>query len=121
MGHQEIRRGDVVLVNLDPVVGSEIGRTRPAVVVQNDVGNRYSPTIVVTAITSYSERKARFPICVVLDIGEGGLDKRSIVSASQLRTIDRRRIVGARLGTLSAGAMEKVDRSLIVSLALDDE
>ena len=114
-----IRRGDVILVNLDPVIGHEIGRKRPAVVIQNDVGNEHSPTLIVVAVTDYHPKKARFPICVVLDRGDGGLDRRSVANASQIRTIDRRRVVGSPLGSLSTPAMERVVAAVKVSLALD--
>ena len=88
--------------------------------VQNDIGNRYSPTVIVVAITSYEERKAAYPICVTLEAGEGGLEKRSIANASQIRTIDTRRIAGGKpLGKVGAAAMEALDRALKVSLALE--
>ncbi|MBM4356009.1 MAG: type II toxin-antitoxin system PemK/MazF family toxin [Deltaproteobacteria bacterium] len=119
MKRAELRRGDVVLVNLDPVVGNEIGKTRPALVVQNDVGNRYSPTVIVVAITEFGADKARFPICVPLEAGDGGLAKRSMANASQVRTVDRRRIVGAPLGRLAVPAMAKVDAALRISLELE--
>lgn len=114
----KVRRGDVVLVNLDPVIGHEIGNQRPAVVVQNDVGNRFSPTVIVAAVTNYSEKKAAFPICVPVKPGEGGLKKRSIVNTSQIRTIDRRRIAGTRLGRLGPDTMLMLDEALGVSLGL---
>jgi mRNA interferase MazF len=119
MSEKQLLRGDVVLVNLEPVIGHEIGRTRPAIVVQNDVGNRFSPTVIVVAITRYTPQKAKFPICAVLESGEGGLEKKSIANASQVRTVDKRRIVGGPLGRASAEAMEAVDRALRTSLALD--
>lgn len=87
---RRIRRGDVIRVKLDPVVAHEIGKARPAVVVQNDVGNEHSPTLIVVALTGYDARKARFPICATLDAGDGGLDRRSIANASQIRTRETR-------------------------------
>ena len=113
-----LRRGEVVVVNLDPVLGHEIGRTRPAVVIQNDVGNRYSPTAIVAALTSHSDRKAMFPFCVAVDKGEGGLSQTSIVNTAQIRTVDKRRIVGQPLGRLSASTMLAVDTALRMSLGL---
>jgi len=113
-----IRRGDVVLVNLDPTVGSEIGKTRPAVVVQNDVGNRFSATVIVVAITSYSLRKATFPVCVEIASGEAGLSRRSIANASQIRTVDRARLADAPLGRLMVPTMKALDEALRLSLAL---
>lgn len=112
------RRGDVVMVNLDPVVGREIGFSSPAVVIQNDVGNRFSPTLIVAAITGFSKAKAKFPFCVVLRAGEGGLSKDSVVNAAQIRTIDKRRIAPPRLGCLDRPTMAAVDEALRVSLAV---
>ena len=117
-GPSELRRGDVIRVNLDPVVGREIGKTRPAVIVQNDVGNRFSPTIIVAAITRYSKEKVRFPFCVPVSAGDGGLSSASIVNASQIRTIDGKRSAGPPLGRLAAESMERVDMALRVSLEL---
>jgi mRNA interferase MazF len=108
----------VVLVSLDPVVGREVGKTRPAVVVQNDVGNRFSPTVIVVAITSYSAKKASYPICAAIEEGEGGLRRRSIANASQVRTVDRARLVGPPLGRLAAATMRRIDDALRDSLGL---
>lgn len=113
-----LARGDVVLVNLDPVVGHENGQTRPAVIIQNDVGNEFSPTIIVASVTGFSARKARFPICAVVDVGQGGLDRRSIINAAQIRTIDRRRVVRPPLGRLPRDVMGRVDDALRISLEL---
>jgi mRNA interferase MazF len=114
-----IRRGEVFLVNLDPVVGHEIGRSRPAVVVQNDVGNRFSPTTIVVAITEYSAKKATYPICVTLKAGEGGLEKKSIANTAQLRTIDRKRLAKRPLGRVSDVTLGEIDEALITSLGLE--
>lgn len=116
---QDVHRGDVFLVNLDPVVGYEIGRSRPAIVVQNDVGNRFSPTTIVVAITDYSVKKAKFPICVTLKAGEGGLKKRSIANTSQVRTIDRQRLSKRPLGRVSSEVMQQLDEALSTSLGLE--
>lgn len=113
----EIRRGDLLSVNLDPVVGREIGKTRPAVVVQNDVGNRLSPTLIVVPVTAWTAKKAGLPFCS--EIPEGaGLEKRSLANAAQVRTVDRRRVVEV-LGQLTAPCIEELNRALKVSLALD--
>lgn len=116
---QAVHRGDVFLVNLDPVVGHEIGRSRPAVVVQNDVGNRFSPTTIVVAITDYTARKSKYPICVTLKAGEGGLNKKSIANASQVRTIDLERLGKHRLGHVSDDVMRHLDEALMTSLGLE--
>jgi mRNA interferase MazF len=80
-------RGDTVQVNFDPVVGHEIGKTRPAVIVQNDVGNKVSPTTIVAAITDHSDKKAAYPFCVKVPRGVGGMRKQSLINCAHLRTI----------------------------------
>jgi mRNA interferase MazF len=112
-----IKRGEIYYATLDPVVGSETGKTRPVLIVQNDIGNQYSPTTIVAVITEYSEKKATYPICAAIG-KESGLNKDSIVNLSQIRTLDKRRLTGARLGTLPDDLMEKVDIALKHSLAL---
>lgn len=112
-----IRRGDLLLVNLDPVLGREIGKTRPAVVVQNDIGNRHSPTLIVVPVTGWSQMKAEFPFCVEIP-PEAGLPKRSLANAAQIRTVDRRWVVEV-LGHLPGASIEALDRALEISLGLD--
>jgi mRNA interferase MazF len=112
-----LKRGEIYYATLDPVVGSETGKTRPVLIVQNDIGNQYSPTTIVAVITEYSEKKATYPICVAIG-KDSGLKKDSIVNLSQIRTLDKRRLTGARLGTLPDEFMEKVDTALKHSLAL---
>jgi len=117
MTSPQVKRGEIYYAALDPVVGSETGKNRPVLIVQNDVGNQYSPTTIVAVITEYSKKKATYPICVV--IGEdSGLKKDSIVNLSQIRTVDKRRLTGAKLATLPVVLMEKVDMALKNSLAL---
>ena len=113
----QAKRGEVYYAALDPVVGSETGKTRPVLIVQNDVGNQYSPTTIVAGITEYSEKKATYPICVVIGT-DSGLKKNSIVNLSQIRTLDKSRLIGAKLATLPDELMEKVDMALKNSLAL---
>jgi mRNA interferase MazF len=111
------KRGEVYYAALDPVVGNETGKTRPVLIIQNDIGNRYSPTTIIAVITEFSEKKASYPICV--SIGkEVGLEKDSIVNLSQIRTIDNRRLRGAKVTTLSKEIMAQVDQALKNSLAL---
>ncbi|HZF13462.1 MAG TPA: type II toxin-antitoxin system PemK/MazF family toxin [Thermoanaerobaculia bacterium] len=105
-----MERGDVFLVNLDPVVGSEVGKTRPAVVVQNDLANRSSPTVTVIPISSHLERL--FPFQVRIPAGEGGLKRESKALCEQIRTLSRERLV-ERLGRLST------ERLLEIRTALD--
>ncbi len=113
----QVKRGDIHYANLDPVVGRETGKTRPVLVIQNDIGNMYSPTTIVAVITEYSEKKASYPICVGVKKGNG-LKKDSVVNLSQIRTIDKKRLITPKLGILPKDSMKKVDDALKNSLAL---
>ncbi len=110
------RRGEVYLVSFDPTVGAEIKKTRPARIIQNDLGNRWSPVTLVAAITSRSDAPA-YPVDVRVDPPEGNLNVPSVVLLNQVRTIDRRRLV-KRLGRLRPDTMKLVDRALQISLGL---
>ena len=110
----EIRRGDIFYADLSPVIGSEQGGVRPVLVVQNDVGNRYSPTVIVGAITSRLT-KAKLPTHIEVASGSFGLTKDSVILLEQLRTIDKRRLK-ARLGALDTRTMDLVDRAMLISL-----
>ena len=110
------RRGDIYLVNFDPTVGAEIQKTRPALVVQNDVGNQYSPITIVAAITSKFELPP-YPTEVVLEIKDSGLSQPSAVVLNQIRSVDRRRLI-RRVGRAGPEAMERVDRAIQISLGL---
>ena len=112
-----IKRGDVYYVNLDPVKGYETGKTRLVVVIQNDIGNMYSPTTIVAIITEYSEKKASYPICVTIKKGKG-LKKDSIVNLSQIRTIDKKRLKAPKITKLSDKVIKKVDKAIMSSLGL---
>jgi mRNA interferase MazF len=110
------QRGEIYLVRFDPTVGHEIQKTRPAVVIQNDVSNRHSPITIVAAISSqFSEPP--FPREVVIEPEESGLPKRSAVIANQIRSVDRKRLFG-RIGRLSASSLRRVDEALKISLGL---
>ncbi len=100
-----IRHGDVYLVSLDPVVGSETGKTRPAVVVQNDLANRTSPTVTIVPLSSRVDRI--YPFQAGIEAGEGGLERDSKALCEQIRTISRKRL-GRHLGQLSAECLAKV-------------
>lgn len=117
MTSMQVRRGEIYYAALDPVVGSETGKTRPVLVVQNDVGNQYSPTTIVAVITEYSEKKATYPICVVIG-KDSGLKKNSIVNLSQIRTLDKSRLTGSKLAILPDELMGKVNLALKNSLSL---
>jgi mRNA interferase MazF len=110
------RRGEVYLVNFDPTVGAEIKKTRPALVVQNDVGNQWSPITIVAAITSKFEERL-YPTEVFVRASEGGLAADSVVLLNQICSVDRGRLV-RRLGTAKAETMKGVDRALLLSLGL---
>lgn len=112
----EIRRGDVVLVNLDPAVGSEQGKTRPAVVVQNDIGNEYSPVTIVAPITSKLFSR-QFPTNVEIEVTNSPLKEKSTVLLNQIRTIDKSRII-KNYGRISGKKMKEVDEAIMSSLGL---
>ncbi len=113
----QVKRGDIYYADLDPVVGRETGKTRPVLVIQNDIGNMYSPTTIVAVITEYSEKKASYPICVATK-KNNGLKKESIVNLSQIRTIDKKRLSTQKLGALSKDTMKEVEAALKNSLGL---
>ena len=110
------RRGEVYWVQLDPTIGTEIAKTRPAVIISNDVGNQYSARVIVAAITS-QHLERRYPFEVLVEAGEGGLAQRSKVLLDQIRSIDKRR-VGRRLGAISPERMQQVDAAIRLSLAV---
>ncbi|MBI1971899.1 MAG: type II toxin-antitoxin system PemK/MazF family toxin [Candidatus Aenigmarchaeota archaeon] len=113
----QIRRGDVILVKLDPVMGSEQGKTRPALVVQNNIGNEYSPTTIVAPITSKIFSK-QFPTNVEIDPANSPLRERGTVLLNQIRTIDKARII-KNYGKISTGKMEEADEAIRNSLSLE--
>jgi mRNA interferase MazF len=110
-------RGMVVEVSLDPVVGHEQGRSRPCVVVQNNVGNRYSSTTIVVPLTDAAHIKAPSPIYVLVKKGEGGTAKDSYILCDQIRTIDQRRFCRV-YGALETETMARIDAALLISLGL---
>ena len=108
-----VRRGDIYYADLSPVVGSEQGGIRPVLIVQNDVGNRFSPTVIAAAITSQKE-KAKLPTHIPLHGNKCGLTKDSIVLLEQVRTIDKRRLK-EKMGSLDPQSMERVNSALSIS------
>lgn len=111
-----VKRGDIYYANLSPVVGSEQGGHRPVLVIQNDVGNKYSPTVIVAAITSQIS-KAKLPTHVEISAKQFNLDKDSVILLEQLRTIDKRRLK-EKVTHLSEEIMTKVDEAVRISLGL---
>ena len=110
------RRGEVYLVSFDPTLGTEIKKTRPAVILQNDISNRYSPITIVAAMTSQLRDPER-PTNVLVRAPDGGLTSDSMVLLNQIRSIDKHRL-GRRLGLLRGPTMERVDRAIQISLGL---
>lgn len=110
------RRGDVYVVTFDPTVGAEIRKTRPALVLQNDIANRYSPITIVAALTSQFDEPL-YPTEVLVRAREGGLRADSVVLLNQIRSIDKRRLIRS-LGRLRPETMARVDRAVALSLGL---
>lgn len=110
------RRGEVFLVDFEPILGAEIGKTRPALILQNDVGNRHASTTIVAALSS-ALRGPRYPTEVLIRSPEGGLERDSLVRLDHIRTVDKARLL-RRLGVLQGPTMEEVDRAVEVSLGL---
>jgi mRNA interferase MazF len=111
-----VKRGDIFYADLSPVVGSEQGGIRPVIIIQNDIGNKYSPTVIISAITSQIN-KAKLPTHVEISSEEYGLNKDSVVLLEQIRTLDKRRLK-EKIGHMSDRDMEKVDQALLISVGL---
>lgn len=111
-----IKRGDILYADLSPVIGSEQGGVRPVLVIQNDIGNKYSPTVIVAAITSQIN-KAKLPTHVEIKAEEYGISKDSVILLEQIRTIDKKRLK-EKVGHLSDDMMKRVDEGLQVSFGL---
>jgi len=110
------RRGEVYLVNFDPTLGAEIQKTRPALIIQNDLANRFSAITIAAAITSQFDERL-YPTEVLIEAREGGLRTQSVVLLNQIRSIDKQRLI-RRLGVLRSATLERVDRALQISLGL---
>ncbi|MBQ6795462.1 MAG: type II toxin-antitoxin system PemK/MazF family toxin [Clostridia bacterium] len=111
-----VKRGDIFYADLSPVIGSEQGGTRPVLVVQNDVGNKYSPTVIAAAITSRIN-KAKLPTHIEIDAARYGLNKDSVILLEQVRTIDKKRL-REKIGKLDEVQMIKVNDALSISFGL---
>jgi len=112
----EIKRGDIFLADLNPVVGSEQGGSRPVLIIQNDIGNKFSPTVIVAAITAQLE-KAKLPTHVLIDSEQYGLARTSVILLEQIRTLDKKRLI-QKMGTIDESLLVKVDEALIISVGL---
>ncbi len=111
-----IKRGDIYYADLSPVIGSEQGGIRPVLIIQNDIGNKYSPTVIAAAITSQQD-KTNLPTHIKVEAANCGLSKDSIVLLEQVRTIDKKRL-REKMGTLDIKAMGQIDKALSVSFGL---
>ena len=111
---EQIKRGDIFYADLSPVVGSEQGGIRPIVILQNDVGNKYSPTVIVAAITSQIN-KAKIPTHIELSASKYNLQKDSVVLHEQIRTIDKRRLK-QKVSSLDIIKMKEINRAILISL-----
>ena len=116
--NSQIRRGDIYYADLSPVVGSEQGGLRPVLIIQNDVGNKYSPTVIAAAITSRMS-KTRLPTHIDIYAERAGLARDSVILLEQIRTLDKRRL-RERIGTLKPEVMEKVTNALKISLGVNN-
>ena len=114
-----VRRGDIYYADLSPVVGSEQGGLRPVLIVQNDTGNKHSPTVIAAAITSQTG-KARLPTHIALEAKSYGLSRNSVVLLEQIRTIDKKRLK-ERMGKLDTNLMHRVDNAIAVSFGLAED
>ena len=117
MEHKEVKRGEVFYADLSPVVGSEQGGVRPVLIVQNDVGNRHSPTVIAAAITSKQD-KTNLPTPIGITAGTGGLTRDSVVLLEQVRTLDKRRL-RERAGQIDPDVQRRVDEALEISFGLE--
>ncbi len=111
-----VKRGDIYYADLSPVVGSEQGGVRPVLIVQNDIGNKYSPTVIAAAITSQIN-KAKMPTHIEISAEEYGLNKDSVILLEQVRTIDKRRL-REKIGHLDEMLMSRVNNALAISFGL---
>ena len=116
--YMSIKRGDIYYADLSPVVGSEQGGLRPVLIVQNDVGNKYSPTVIAAAITSQTN-KSKLPTHIELYAENYGLSKNSVILCEQMRTIDKKRLK-EKMGHLDEGLMGQVNEAITVSLGLGE-
>ncbi len=114
-----VKRGDIYYADLSPVVGSEQGGVRPVLIIQNDTGNKHSPTVIAAAITSQTG-KARLPTHIPLSAHSSGLPKESVILLEQVRTLDKRRL-REHMGRVDERVMRRVDSAIAVSFGLSEE
>lgn len=119
MEKTDIKRGEIYFADLSPVVGSEQGGVRPVLIIQNNVGNKYSPTVIVSAITSQIN-KARIPTHIELSSKDYNLPKDSVILLEQIRTIDKKRLK-EKISSLDNAKMKKVDYAILISLGYGEQ
>lgn len=111
-----VKRGEIYYADLSPVVGSEQGGVRPVLIIQNDIGNRFSPTVIVAAITAQIQ-KAKLPTHVEIKASKDGLDRNSVILLEQIRTLDKQRLTD-KITKLNDDMMQKINRALEISLGI---
>lgn len=111
-------RGDIYLVNFEPTIGAEIKKTRPAVIIQNDIGNAHSPLTIIAAITSQTDARV-YPTEVAIPKGTANLDVNSLILLGQIRTIDKKRLI-KKIGSIDTKTLAQINTALLVSLGLVD-
>ena len=117
--HSGYRRGDVILVDVEPVRGSEQGKVRPCIIVQNDIANKFSPVTNIIPVTDAKNIRKWYPCLVNLNQDESGLKKDSVAQCNQIRTIDAERRIIKQIGHISAQKMKEIDLALKIQLALE--
>ncbi len=115
---EPLLRGDIYLINLDPVIGKEIGKARPSVIIQNNIGNKFSPVTIIAPISSLKEITKPLPVMVFIEKGEGGLKEDSYVDCGQIRTVDKTERLITKFGTLDKLKMFEIDKALKISISL---
>ncbi|MBN1223807.1 MAG: type II toxin-antitoxin system PemK/MazF family toxin [Candidatus Aminicenantes bacterium] len=113
------KRGDIVLVDLEPVMGSEQGKIRPCIIVQNDIANKFSPVTNIIPVTDAKNVRKWYPCLVNLEKRESGLEKDSVAQCNQIRTIDAERRIIKQIGNISGQRMKEIDQALKIQLALE--
>ena len=114
-----VKRGEIYYADLSPVVGSEQGGIRPVLILQNDIGNKFSPTIIVAAITSKTD-KAKLPTHIALEGEKHGLPKNSVILLEQIRTLDKRRLK-EKITSIEGDKMKEVNRAILISLGFAEK
>lgn len=117
--HTDCRRGNIILVDLEPVRGSEQGKVRPCIIIQNDIANKFSPVKNIVPLTDAKNIKKWYPCLIYLKKEEFGLDKDSVAQCNQIRTIDAEKRIIKSIGHISNQKMKEIDQALKIQLALE--